>query len=350
MKNTKAYILLAALCATTLFTACKPDPSFEPRAVVPNEEGISFAVPQGWPQPVYNFENNALTNEGFRLGRKLFYDPRLSRGNQVSCGSCHQASAAFAHGDHDLSHGVDDRLGVRNSPPIFNMNWHPSFFWDGGVNHIESQPINPIQNPVEMDETLDNILVKVRADAEYRQMFKAAWGDETINTQRIFRSIAQFMGAMVSANAKYDKYMRGETTLTTAEQNGLTVFNNNCATCHKAPLFTTFEFINNGLMPNTVNDSGRYLITINPDDMRKFKVPSLRNLGYTSPYMHDGRFRTLDAVLNHYATGIQQSPTLDPRLKDGIQLTEQERTDLKAFLTTLDDASFVSDRRFHEVR
>lgn len=331
-----------------LYAACKPDPSFDVQKVM--EEDISFTVPKGWPAPFYNFQNNALTNEGFYLGRKLFYDTRLSRDNSTSCGSCHQAFAAFAHAEHDLSHGVDGLIGVRNSPPIFNMNWHTSFFWDGGVNHLESQPINPIQNPVEMDETLPSIIAKISGDAQYKQMFTAAFGDETINSQRIFKAMAQFMGAMVSDNSNYDQYTRGEATLTASEQNGLAVYNTNCAACHTAPLFTNFAYINNGLKPNDFNDSGRAVITNVAQDLYKFKVPSLRNLQYTAPYMHDGRIKSLEQVLNHYATGIHQSPTLDPLLQNGIQLTAQQRTDLLAFLNTLNDESFTKDKRFHETQ
>lgn len=347
MKLNNIYIVVVLLGVST-WMGCKPDPSFNVQAV--QEENISFSVPEGWPQPAYNFENNTLTNAGFYLGRKLFYDPRLSRDNSTSCGSCHQAFAAFAHSEHDLSHGVDGLVGNRNSPPIFNMNWHTSYFWDGGVNHLESQPIAPIENPVEMDETLPNIIAKISKDEKYRQMFKDAWGDETINSQRIFKSIAQFMGVMVSANAKYDQYTRGNAMLTQQEQDGLTVFNNNCASCHKAPLFTDFSYRNNGLKPSTINDSGRAHITREPQDMYKFKVPSLRNLKYTGPYMHDGSIKTLEQVLDHYATGIHQSATLDAQLQNGIQLTTQQRSDLLAFLNTLNDESFIKDKRFHETQ
>lgn len=337
------------ICFSILVTmqACKPDPNLDVVADAP----FGFTVPEGWPKPFYNFENNAVTKPGFELGRKLFYDPRLSRTNEVSCGSCHQPSAAFAQLDHPISHGVEDKLGTRNSPSIFNMNWHTSFFWDGGVNHLESQPINPIQNPVEMDETLDNIIAKLKADANYPKMFKAAFGDEMINSQRIFKAFAQFMGMMVSSNAKYDKYKRGEAgaSFTAAEQAGYTVFKNNCATCHIEPLFTDFSFRNNGLAPTSANDTGRAHITQDAADKYKFKVPSLRNLRYTWPYMHDGRYNNLDDVLNHYTKGITQSGTLDPLLKDGIQLTDQERSDLLAFLNTLNDEEFVKDPRFQEV-
>lgn len=329
--------------------SCKPDPSFDSKPV---EEVYEFNVPQGWPAPFYSFQNNTLTKEGFELGRRLFYDPRLSRNNEISCGSCHQQTAAFAQHDHALSHGVEDRLGNRNSPVMFNLNWHTSFFWDGGVNHIESQPINPIQNPVEMDENLPNIITKLNADSRYKSMFKAAFGDETINSQRIFKAISQFMGMLVSSTSRYDKYTRGEAggDLSASELNGLSVFRAKCASCHKEPLFTDYSYRNNGLPVTAVNDSGRAHITLDAADLYKFKIPSLRNLQYSGPYMHDGRFSTLDEVLDHYATGIVHSPTLDPLLQNGIQLTIQEKADLLAFLNTLNDAQFIADKRFAEVQ
>ncbi len=345
----KRIILISVsvlFAGASIFTACQPDPSFDPA------KPISFEVPEGWPQPKYNFENNPLTEAGFELGRKLFFDPRLSRTNDVSCGSCHQPFSAFAHLDHDVSHGVENKLGTRNSPPIFNLNWHSGFFWDGGVNHIELQPINPIQNPVEMDETLDNVVAKLKADADYQQRFKAAFGDETINSQRMLKALAQFMGMLVSSNSKYDKYMRGEAggNMTSNELNGLNIFRSKCATCHTEPLFSDFTYRNNGLPANVYNDSGRAVITNDPADLYKFKVPSLRNLKYTPPDMHDGRLLTLEQVLDYYTTGIHHSPTLDPALKDGIQLSPQEKADLLSFLNTLNDEEFIKHPRFQEVK
>jgi cytochrome c peroxidase len=348
MKRTVIVFISIVVAFASVFTACKPDPSFAPEVA----EELKFEVPQGWPEPAYKFENNTLTRDGFELGRKLFFDPRLSRGNTVSCGSCHQPFSAFAQLDHDVSHGVDNRLGNRNSPAIFNMNWHTSFFWDGGVNHIEVQPVNPIQNPVEMDETIDNVLAKLRADATYRTMFAKAFGDEEVTSQRMLKALAQFMGMLVSSNAKYDKYVRGEAggSLNQPELNGLAVFRAKCAECHKEPLFSDFSLRNNGLPVTVFNDSGRARITHKAEDLYKFKVPSLRNLKYTPPYMHDGRFTSLDAVLDHYASGVHVTPSLDPLLQSGIQLTAQERSDLLAFLNTLNDETFTTDKRFAEVK
>ena len=342
--------LLICLCLATCFASfciisgCKPDPSVEPL----NE--IAFEVPKGWPEPAYKFENNKVTNAGFELGKKLFFDPRLSRNNTISCGSCHQPFAAFAQLDHAVSHGVEDRLGTRNSPGLFNLNWHTGFFWDGGVNHIESQPLNPIKNPLEMDETLENILVKLNADQDYQRRFRQALGNDTINTQRILKALAQFMGMLVSSNSKYDKHIRGEAggELTAAELNGLSIFRSNCSSCHSEPLFSDFSYRNNGLKPSVVNDSGRAVITRTTTDLHKFKVPSLRNLKYTGPYMHDGRITSLDKVLDHYATGIHQSATLDPILRNGIPLTAQERADLLSFLNTLNDEEFVKEAKFRQ--
>lgn len=321
---------------------------------IPDTSGlISFNVPQGWPQPTYGFQNNKLTQAGFELGRTLFYDVRLSKDNTISCGSCHAQFAAFSHLDHPLSHGINGLFGTRNAPGIFNMAWKPAYFWDGGVINLESQPINPIENPVEMDETIADVVAELGAIEAYKQLFKNAFGDETVNSQRIFKALAQFMGAMVSANSKYDKYTRGEHggSLTEQELHGLELFRNKCGSCHTEPLFTDYSYRNNGLVPDPgLNDSGRAHITANPGDRYKFMVPSLRNVDLTRPYMHDGRFNTLDAVLENYRTGIFPSASLDTALKNGIVMTDDEKEDIIAFLKTLSDNTFIKDKRFSETQ
>lgn len=344
----------SVLCVTIggllLLISCRKDVRIPDKYGISNDFDITFNVPEGWPSPYYSFKNNTLTKTGFILGRKLFYETRLSKDNSTSCGSCHQNFAAFANADHSLSHGVYGLLGTRNSPPLFNLNWHTSFMWDGGVNHIEVQPLAPIENPVEMDETLNSIIAKLEADDTYKRMFSDAFGSTLINSERIFKALAQFMGAMVSANAKYDRYMRKNPSanFSAEELAGLAVFENKCAACHKAPLFTDFSFRNKGLRPGAVNDSGRAHITSKAEDLYKFKVPSLRNLKYTAPYMHDGRYASIDQVLDQMSEDVFESPTLDPLMKDGISLSDQEKSDLKAFLNTLNDESFVSDKRFAE--
>jgi len=350
MKKKKITGSTAFVFALILMWACKVDPPIPKHLEGPPVYSISFNVPQGWPQPVYNFQTNPLTEEGFRLGRKLFYDPRLSRDNTISCGSCHQDFAGFAHSAHALSHGIDGLFGTRNAPGLFNLNWHPAFMWDGGVNHIEVQPLAPITNTVEMDESVTNVISKLSADAEYKQMFQDAFGDNAINSQRIFKAIAQFQGMLVSSNSKYDKYIRGEAggTLSASEQNGLALFNQKkCSSCHVPPLFTDFSYRNNGLSYNTsLNDSGRAHITGLTTDRNKFKVPSLRNVTVTSPYMHDGRFGSLYQCLNHYNTGIIQTQNLDTLLINKIPMTNQEMQDIIDFLGTLRDYDFLNDPRF----
>lgn len=335
----------ACLLVIAWISACKKD------TIDPGEwQQVSFSVPPGWPQPYYNFKDNALTYDGFALGRKLFYDVRLSRDSTISCGTCHQQFASFAQSGHDVSHGVDDLLGTRNSPGLANMAWHTSFFWDGGVNHLETQPINPIQNPVEMDLKIADVVTRVSADADYRARFKKAFGDETVNSQRIFRAMAQFMGAMVSADSRYDRYVAnpGGNYMTEGEIRGLTIFRQHCAGCHKEPLFSDFSFRNNGLAPTAVNDSGRAHITRDPADLYKFKVPSLRNVAVTAPYMHDGRIQSLEECVDHYSTGIHASATTDPLVAGGISLTAAEKSDVVSFLKTLTDSTFIHNKLFAE--
>jgi len=333
---------------TTVGTGCKKDTT-DP---APDTSGlVKFTVPQGWPQPYYTFQNNELTQEGFELGRKLFYDVRLSRDNTISCASCHTQFSAFSHLDHPLSHGIDGLFGTRNTPGIFNMAWKPSFFWDGGVVNLENQPINPIENPVEMDEKISDVVAELGALPEYKPMFRGAFGDETVNSQRIFKALAQFMATLVSADSKYDKWTRGETggEMTAQELNGLELFRTKCATCHKEPLFSDYTFRNNGLTPDaSLNDTGRAHITNMQEDRYRFMVPSLRNVDLTRPYMHDGRFNTLDAVLEHYRTGVVPTDNIDDVLKDGITMTDEEKADIITFLKTLTDQTFIKDKRFAE--
>lgn len=319
----------------------------------PSLANIKFEVPSGWPAPSYNFSGNALSVSGFELGRKLFYEVALSSDGSTSCGSCHQQFAAFSQIDHRVSHGVHDRQGVRNSPGIFNENWHTSFFWDGGVNNLELQPINPIVNPLEMDETLPNIVAKLQADPNYAPLFTKAFGSGEITSQRILKALAQFMGMMVSDRSKFDKYQRNETTLNPQELSGLSIYQSKCASCHTAPLFSDFSFRSNGLplVASMPIDSGRAIIgAYDATNLFKFKVPTLRNLKYTAPYMHDGRFNTVNQVLDHYEHIDSLSVNLDPQLRGGIHLSNTERADLVAFLNTLNDEEFIKDIRFAEPR
>ncbi len=312
-----------------------------------------FQPPAHFPAPVYHFNTNHITQAKFELGRKLFYEPRLSRDNSISCGTCHIQSAAFTHHGHDVSHGIDDRLGVRNAPPIMNLAWSRSFFWDGGVFDLDLQPVVPITNPVEMDEKIENVLAKLRAHPDYPRLFERAFGSDEINNERMMKALSQFMVMLVSSSSKYDSVTQNlGAGFTAGEMQGYVLFKNNCAGCHREPLFTDYSFRDNGIGPGLNNDQGRYLITLNEADRYRFKVPSLRNLSFTAPYMHDGRFRTLETVLEHYAGHVKNTPNLDPLLKrgakPGIPLGKAEQTAIIAFLRTLDDRTFINNKQFSE--
>jgi cytochrome c peroxidase len=344
----KKHVILYTVFLLVLLFSCSVDPPIKP--VLPADH-IEQVVPAGWPQPVYTFAENPLSVEKFKLGRELFYEEKLSADNTISCGSCHQNFVAFAHAEHGLSHGINAQLGVRNAPGLFNLNWNPSFMWDGGINHIEVQPLGPITNPIEMAESMPTVLAKLNADGKYKLLFKNAYGTEEATTERMFKAMAQFMGMLYSYNSRYDMYKRGEDGghLDAQELSGYQVFQQKCASCHAEPLFTDYAFRNNGLAVNVnLQDSGRMHVTGDPNDRYKFKTPSLRNVMITGPYMHDGRFTTIDQVLDHYAGGVVQSATLDPQLQSGIQLTASERADLKAFLNTLTDYAFLYDNRFKD--
>ncbi|REH56518.1 cytochrome c peroxidase [Tenacibaculum gallaicum] len=340
--------LMIALLVCSFFSCKQED-------VYTNVE-LAFEQPSNFPEPHYNLSSNPITEKGFELGKKLFYEGKLSSDGVVSCAFCHQQKFAFTHHGHQLSHGVEDREGTRNTPPVQNMAFQKQFSWDGAAFHLDIFPIIPITNPVEMDETVTNILEKLQEDVTYRKLFSQAFEDGEINADNTFKAMSQFMLMMVSANSKYDKYVRVEKggEFSKQEKKGLALFKAKCASCHTSDLFTDDAFRNNGLPINPeINDLGRMTVTLLEEDKYKFKVPSLRNIELTAPYMHDGRFGSLKSVLNFYATGVQETQNLDPILKNkngtiGIPLNEQEKEDIIAFLKTLTDEEFITDKRFAE--
>ena len=310
---------------------------------------IKFIVPKGWPQPSYDFKSNPLTEEGFALGKKLFYDPRLSKDNSISCGTCHQQFAAFSTFDHPLSHGFNNQQTLRNAPAIQNLAWQTNFMADGGITHLDLQPLAPITAENEMAETLENIIAKIKADKEYAKLFLAAYGDATINTQRIGKALSQFMLLMISSNSKYDKVMQGTDSFSLPEKLGYDIFQQKCASCHPAPLFTDNQYRNVGLPQDEVlKDLGRMRITNQSADSLKFKVPSLRNIALTAPYGHDGRFFSLANVFEHYRKQMVLGPTTDAQLSNRLALSNFEIGQLKAFLNCLTDTVFAKDPRFSE--
>jgi len=317
------------------------------------QDELKFVVPQGWPKPVYNFTKNRITADGFKLGRKLFFDPILSRDGSTSCASCHTQWSGFTHVDHSLSHGINGRKGKRNSLTLFNLAWNTSFMWDGGVNNLEVQPLSPITNPMEMDNTLANVVKKLDTSKAYRTRFFLAFGDSAVTGQRVLKAIAQFTVMFESFNSKYDKYVRHEPGGEMSEQelNGLKLFRQNCESCHNEPLFTNNSFQNTGLAVDTeLNDMGRMAITHDFHDSLRFKVPSLRNVVNSYPYMHDGRFHTLMQVLDHYTDGIVESPSLAKEFRKPMILTIEDKQDIIAFLQILTDKEFLFDMRFRDYR
>ncbi|MGB8191319.1 MAG: cytochrome c peroxidase [Chitinophagaceae bacterium] len=346
MKKVCIILVIAFVAAGAILSeACrKPNSDAAP---VPTP--LTFSVPEGFPKPVFDFNASPVTQEGFNLGKKLFFEGKLSKDGNFPCASCHQQFAAFATFDHDFSHGFNNQFTSRNAPGLFNLAWHASFHWDGGINHLEVQPLAPITAPNEMAEDVNNVIEKLKQDAEYKTMFRSAFGTEEITSQRMLKALSQFMIMMVSGNSKYDKMKRGQATFNSAEQAGYLTFKAKCASCHNEPMFSDFSFRNNGLAVNSfLKDYGKMRISNNAADSLKFKVPSLRNIYETYPYMHDGRFWNLTQVLDHYSTGIQSSATLDPLLKNKIPLTDTEKFNLIYFLGTLSDTSFTKDKRFEQ--
>ena len=299
--------------------------------------------------PHYDLSKLSMSENEFQLGRQLFYDPILSRDESISCASCHLQATGFTHVDHDLSHGIEGRIGKRNSMALMNLAWNTSFMWDGGVNHIELQALAPISSEDEMGSSLKEVVTKLNASKKYKTLFYNSYKDSLVTGQKTLLALTQFVVMLNSYNSKYDKYIRNEKggEFTIQEKNGLAIFKNNCASCHTEPLFTNKEFHNNGLtLDPYLKDFGRMLITNKSEDSLKFKVPTLRNIQFTPPYMHDGRFETLKAVITHYNSGITHSITLAEDLKNNLELTHKEEVDLLVFLRTLTDKEFLFNNRF----
>ncbi|MFW2478431.1 MAG: cytochrome-c peroxidase [Sediminibacterium sp.] len=336
MRYSRTIITIAILASLsiswiTLNNIIKPTP-------------VSFIVPKGWPKPVYDFKSNPLTKEGIELGRQLFYDTRLSKDGSISCGTCHQQFGAFNTYDHNLSHGFNNSLTTRNAPGLFNLAWQKEFMWDGGINHLDLQPLAPITAENEMAENLVNLIKKLQAEKAYRQLFKAAFGDETISTQRITKALSQFLLTFVSSNSKYDRVQRGLDTFILPEKLGYEIFKQKCVSCHTEPLFTDYSYRNIGMpLDPFLKDLGRMKITNESSDSLKFRVPSLRNVMRTFPYGHDGRFFSIISVMDHYRKNMVIGPTTDSLLENRLPLSNFEIGQITAFLYTLTDTSFLNN-------
>ena len=319
----------------------------------PGATPYRFTYGRHFPPPRLPLDN-PLTEEGVALGRKLFHDPILSVNGKQSCSSCHKPDAGFVDGDRPVSLGAKGGEGTRNSMPLFNLAWKEKFFWDGRAPSLRSQVLMPIQSPAEMHESLPRVREKLRSHKEYPLLFERAFGAGQVDVSRMARALEQFLLTLVSYESRFDRAMRNQAKLTDEEKQGFLLFSTeydprrglfgaDCFHCHGGPLFGSNGFFNNGL-DEEITDAGLGAISGREYDRGRFSTPSLRNVELTAPYMHDGRFKSLEEVIGHYNHGIKRSPSLDPNLakhpKGGIQLNAQDQRALVAFLKTLTDEKY----------
>ncbi|PJJ59323.1 cytochrome-c peroxidase [Hymenobacter chitinivorans] len=367
--------LLATSVLLVLITACKPEEEAGGEGPVVTTP-YQLVLPKGFPQDVRIPATNPLTEEGVALGRMLFYEPRLSRNNTMSCGSCHQQSKAFTDG-RALALGVDGVANPRGTMSLANILWEPALNWDGAAVSLETQALKPIENPVELHQSLTEGVSKLQQTELYPPLFRSAFGSRTITEENVLKALAQFERTLISANSRYDKYLRDEVQLNSQEIAGRILFSNHpdptipvagadCMHCHNEGnrLFSstdyargaTANFFNNGLDSNP-SDLGRFSVTGLTSDRGKMRAPTLRNIALTAPYMHDGRFQTLEEVLDHYSDHVaKDSPNLDLNLqtatnkRNGAQLSlsDTQKKQVIAFLRTLTDSTFIQDKRFSD--
>ncbi|MEL7247353.1 MAG: cytochrome c peroxidase [Bacteroidota bacterium] len=304
--------------------------------------------------------DNALTEQKVLLGRMLFYEPLLSKDGSQACASCHLQTDGFSDPNR-FSLGVEGLVGNRQAMPVFNLAWHTNaFFWDGRAELLRDQALLPIQDPLEMNETMDNVIAKLSASKQYTDQFIRAFDSAEITADKMGLALEQFMLSVVSVESKYDRWLAGEVELSESEERGRQLFTTeynpffpefsgaDCQHCHSGKNFENDQYMNNGLDTDAeFTDPGRELVTGDPLDRAKFKVPSLRNIELTAPYMHDGRFQTLEEVIDHYNAGIKASSTADPTVENtretGLFLTEQDKQDLINFLRTFTDENLSTN-------
>jgi cytochrome c peroxidase len=306
--------------------------------------------------------DNPLTNEGVELGRMLFYDTKLSKDNTISCATCHQQSRAFTDGKV-VGEGIRGQKMDRNSMSLVNMLWSTSHkFWDGRAANLEDQALQPIENPKEMDLKLNELLIRLNSDSVYKSKSKSAFNTNEIREEHVAKALAQFQRTLISQDSKYDKFLKGELQLSEQEQRGMQSFfthpdpsvelrGSNCGDCHRNFLTDGFNdgfdgFANNGLEDDENLEDGLYAVTKNPLHKGKFKIPSLRNITLTAPYMHDGRFNTLEEVLDHYNENIHMSSTLDILIREASNEFREPDDPIIAFLKTLTDSTFINNEKY----
>jgi cytochrome c peroxidase len=292
-----------------------------------------FGKPKPWPKPLYPISSNKSNQKIIHLGRFLFYDPILSADSSISCSSCHLNYSGFTHVDHALSHGIHDNIGFRNSIALMNLAWNSTLMWDGSQTNLEAQIWAPITDSNEMGNSIEQALSKLNRTERYRKLFKETFGTDSILMKHVGQALAQFELQLVSKNSKYDRVLWGKETFTEKEIKGYQIFLKNCNKCHQEPLFTKNEFANNQIPLNpSLVDEGRFRVTQDPKDKNLFKIPTLRNIEFTFPYMHDGRFQTLAQVIQHYSahSTIVEKP-----------FSSNEMKELNTFLLTLSDHEFL---------
>ncbi|WP_439880120.1 cytochrome-c peroxidase [Pontibacter sp. MBLB2868] len=357
------HYLLFSLCFLGT-VACSKDKDTAPTDDTQTQTPYTFDVPQILPQNFKIPADNPTTEEGVALGRFLFYEKKLSGNNTMSCGSCHQQSKAFTDG-RAVAVGIDGISHRRSSMSLANLLWISDFNWDGKAKSMEEQARGPIESDIELHQRLAGAVQKLQATEKYPPLFKNAFGSEVITEQNILKAIAQFERTLISANSRYDRYLLKKEELTLDELEGMKLFmthpdpgtglrGGNCGDCHGGTLLTMQAFHNNGL-DATLTDKGLGEITGNPRHNGLFKTPSLRNIALTAPYMHDGRFKTLEEVLDHYNEHMEyDSPNISPLIVEAsnvaggktLLLTPEEKRKIIVFLQTLTDSSFVKDKRY----
>ena len=332
-----------------LFSCQRDIPYIEP--FVYNPTYVVLEKPKGFPQASIPADN-PMTEEGIKLGKKLFYDSILSGDNTMSCSDCHLQISSFAN-NSQYNIGIDGVFGNRNAMALINLAWSKDFNWNGSVSDLESQAFEPVINPIELHAlNWKEVRSKLIQIEEYKDLFELAFNTRIIDSTNVVKAIAQFERTLISADSKFDKFLDYRASLTPSELRGKEIFTTekgDCFHCHSYPLFTSNDFHNNGLDPELEMDNGRFNVTGDINDKGKFKSPSLRNIELTAPYMHDGRFQTLEEVIEHYNFGGHNSTTVDPLMKKvgiGLGLSQQNKVDLINFLKTLTDTSFINNPDF----
>lgn len=349
--------VLLVLLSAVLLHACRRDPAWPVDTPEAGPTPYNLSIPAWGNDGIHPLQlpgDNPLTVEGVELGRMLFHERALSDDFSFSCATCHMQDHGFAE-PHPVSLGTDGSLGRRNAPALVNLAWHETMFWDGRAANLEAQAFGPVTNPVELRNTWPSVVERLQADPRYPQRFQRAFGTEIIDSVLVVKAIAQFERTLLSFNSRFDRwfYQGDAQAMNEQEQRGFQLFMNEakCNNCHAPPHFHDFSLRNIGMLtPN--GDTGQEEVTGDPMHRGRFKTPTLRNIEVTWPYMHDGRFYTLEEVVDFYADDVLSPPNLDPHMihfvNGEVVLSPQDRSDLVAFMKTLTDPAFLAEPLFSD--